>query len=149
MTFEEIKQLSVDQLNLEIDKACFYHDWKEVLVPTDLGDITVYELYHSEEGNYLRSSVPHLHYTDSWNRLMPLALKYGVEHTHFQYGEGDCIVDVYDCDKKHVLDCPSDDVQGIRENYARMILFDVLERASEDATAGVESVNPHDPTSQL
>ena len=75
LTWEAICQLDEQALNLAIEQYCTTHVWHE---QTIFGTQARYILDHRDVQGVLVSTVPHLHYTASWDKTMPLAWRYGV-----------------------------------------------------------------------
>ena len=76
LTWEAICQLDEQALNLAIEQYCTTHVWHE---QTIFGTQTRYILDHRDVQGVLVSTVPHLHYTASWDKTMPLAWRYGID----------------------------------------------------------------------
>lgn len=75
LAFETIQALTDDALNTAIDQHCTTHHW----YPDPRNGYHYYVLEHPDIGiGRMWSTVPHLHYTASWDRLMPLVLHCGL-----------------------------------------------------------------------
>jgi hypothetical protein len=75
MTFEELLALDDDALNRLIEQVCYpEHHWQ----PGTLTDRDCWELVSPDVPGRLWSTVPHLHYTASWDRVMALAWRFRI-----------------------------------------------------------------------